>query len=175
VDKLQTGAVNLETTRLYVADLDGSGRDAILLVGQNDFHILRPGMPRVALRSIASYESPARNGRLENVEVGDLRGDGRPQIIVTDGTKQLMELLTWRKEEPALRSSAATAGVEEPRIQRALAWPVFEAKSFPGARIAAGNTDTSEPREYAVGKVTGDAKGDIVLLIHDRILIYRQE
>ncbi len=98
VDKLQTGAVNLQ--RLHVADLDGSGKPAILLAGQDDFHILRPGLPRVALRSIASYESPVRNGRLENVEVGDLRGDGRPQIIVTEGTKQLMELLTWRKEEP---------------------------------------------------------------------------
>ena len=119
MDKLQTGAVNLQ--RLHVADLDGSGKPAIILAGQDDFHILRPGLPRVALRSIASYESPVRNGRLENVEVGDLRGDGRPQIIVTEGTKQLMELLTWRKEEP--------------RIERALAWPVFEAKPFLGGRI----------------------------------------
>ena len=117
VDKLQTGAVNLE--RLHVADLDGSGKPAIILVGQNDFHILRPGTPRLALRSIASYESPVRNGRLENVEVGDLRGDGRPQIIVTEGTKQLMELLTWRKEEP--------------RIERALAWPVSRPRRFPAA------------------------------------------
>ena len=90
-------------------------------------------MPRVALRSIASYESPVRNGRLENVEVGDLRGDGRPQIIVTEGTKQLMELLTWRKE--ALFTARSTAGVEEPRIERALAWPVFEAKAFLGGRM----------------------------------------
>jgi hypothetical protein len=136
------------------------GKPAILLVGQNDFHILRPGMPRVALRSIASYESPVHNGRLEDVEVGDLRGDGRPQIIVTEGTKQLMELLTWRKEEP--------------RIERALAWPVFEAKAFPGGRMAATAMASSEPREYAVGAVSG-GKPDIVLLIHDRILIYRQE
>ena len=195
VDKLQTGAVNLE--RLRVADLDGSGpstiaqgrpeesrmggKPAILLVGQNDFHILRPGLPRVALRAIASYESPVHNGRLEDVEIGDLRGDGRPQIIVTEGTKQLMELLTWRKEEP--------------RIQRALAWPIFEAKAFTGGRMAAAQAASSEPREYAIGAVTGGpstiaqgrpepfdsahgrtgGKPDIVLLIHDRILIYRQE
>ena len=83
-------------------------------MGQNDFHILRPGLPHMALRSIASYESPVHNGRLDHVEVGDLRGGGRPQILVTEGTKQVMELLTWQKETP--------------RIQRALAWPVFEAK-----------------------------------------------
>ena len=124
VDKFQTGAVNLE--RLHVADLERrtAGKPDILLVGQNDFHILRPGLPRVALRSIASYESPVHNGRLEDVEVGDLRGDGRPQIIVTEGTKQLMELLTWRKEEP--------------RIERVLAWPIFEAKAFAGGRMAPG-------------------------------------
>jgi hypothetical protein len=156
--------------------MDGSGKPAILLAGQNDFHILRPGMPRVALRAIASYESPVHNGRLEDVEVGDLRGDGRPQIIVTEGTKQLMELLTWRKEEP--------------RIERALAWPVFEAKSFTGGRMTPAQTDSSEPREYAIGAVTGGpstiaqgrpeesrmgGKPDIILLIHDRILIYKQE
>ena len=171
VDKLQTGAVNLQ--QLHVADLDGSGKPAIILAGQDDFHILRPGLPRVALRSIASYESPVRNGRLENVEVGDLRGDGRPQIIVTEGTKQLMELLTWRKEA-ALRSSAATAGVEEPRIERALAWPIFEAKPFLGGRMGPAPTASSEPREFAIGAVTG-GQPDIVLLIHDRIVIYEQE
>jgi hypothetical protein len=158
-DKFQTGAANLE--RMRVADLDGSGRPTVLLVGQNDFHVLRPGLPRVALRSIASYESPVRNGRLENVEVGDLRGDGRKEIIVTEGTKQLMEVLTWQKEEP--------------RIERALAWPVFEAKAFPGNRAAQQvRTSSSEPREFAIGAVGGD-KPDIVLLIHDRILVYRQE
>ena len=158
VDKLQTGAGNLQ--RLHVADLDGSGKPAVILVGQDDFHILRPGLPRVALRSIASYESPVRNGRLENVEVGDLRGDGRPQIIVTEGTKQLMELLTWRKEEP--------------RIERVLAWPVFEAKAFVGGRMGPAPAASSEPREFAIGAVTG-GKPDIVLLIHDRIVIYTQE
>ena len=133
-------------------------------------------MPRVALHSIASYESPVRNGRLQDVEVGDLRGDGHPQIIVTEGTKQLMEILTWRKEEP--------------RIERALAWPVFEAKAFLGGRAGPAQTASSEPREYAIGAVTGGpsttaqgrpeesrtgGKPDIVLLIHDRILIYKQE
>jgi hypothetical protein len=166
VDKFQTGNVNLE--RLHVADLDGSGKPAVLLVGQNDFHILRPGMPRVALRSIASYESPVHNGRLENVEVGDLRGDGSQQIIVTEGTKQLMELLTWRKLVPGRDQG------EEPRIERALAWPVFEAKTFPGRPTGPAATASAEPREFAIGRVAGD-KPDIVLLIHDRILIYRQE
>jgi hypothetical protein len=174
VDKLQTGAGNLQ--RLHVADLDGSGKPAVILVGQDDFHILRPGLPRVALRSIASYESPVHNGRLADVEVGDLRGDGWPQIIVTEGTKQLMELLTWRKEEP--------------RIERALAWPVFEAKAFPGGRMGPAPTASAEPREFAIGAVTGGpstiaqgrpeesrmgGKPDIVLLIHDRIVIYQQE
>jgi hypothetical protein len=173
-DKFQTGALNFE--RLHVTDLNASdpsttaqgrpeetrmgGKPAVLLVGQNDFHILRPGMPRVALRLIASYESPVHNARLQDVEVGDLRGDGRPQIIVTEGTKQLMELLTWRKEEP--------------RIQRVLAWPVFEAKAFTGGRMGQAQTASAEPREFAIGAVTGP-KPAIVLLIHDRILIYKQE
>ena len=59
-------------------------------------------------------------------------------------------------------------------FDRALAWPIFEAKAFPGGRMGAAPPAAAEPREFAVGAVTG-GKPDVVLLIHDRILIYKQE
>ena len=38
-----------------------------------------------------------------------------------------------------------------------------------------GSEHGSEPREFAIGAAAPNSKPDIVLLIHDRVLIYRQE
>ena len=148
------GPVNME--RFLVLDATGDGRPELILLGQNDFSVLRPGRPSTALREVASYETPVRDGRLEGIAVGDLNGDGRNECLVTEGTKNLMELLTW--DAPGKR------------LERSLSWPVFEARSFPGSRAAAG--PGSEPREYEIADVTNDGKADVILVIHDRLLVY---
>ena len=41
---------------------------------------------------------------------------------------------------------------------------------------SAGATDAlPEPREALVADVTGDKKNDLIVLVHDRILVYPQE
>ena len=49
-------------------------------------------------------------------------------------------------------------------------WQVFEERSFRGRR-----GDQLEPREALIADVTGDGKNDLVLIVHDRILVYPQE
>ena len=49
-------------------------------------------------------------------------------------------------------------------------WQVFEQHTFRGAQNA-----IPEPRECAVADVTGDKKNDLIVLVHDRILVYPQE
>src|ERR1035441_4428892 len=49
-------------------------------------------------------------------------------------------------------------------------WQVFESHTFRGAQNA-----IPEPRECAVADVTGDKKNDLIVLVHDRILVYPQE
>jgi hypothetical protein len=129
------------------------GKPALLLLGGNDFRVLRPGAPRVALREFASYETPVRNGRLQLVEMADLIGDGRTEFIVTETTESLMEILELE---------------EDLSIRRVLSWPVFESRVFPGGDEPGG----SEPRQFEVGDVTHDGKPDLVLLVHDRVLVY---
>jgi hypothetical protein len=47
---------------------------------------------------------------------------------------------------------------------------VFEQHTFRGRDNA-----LPEPREAAVADVTGDKKNDLIVLVHDRILVYPQE
>ncbi len=49
-------------------------------------------------------------------------------------------------------------------------WQVFEQHTFRGATAA-----LPEPREALVADVTGDGKKDLIVLVHDRILVYPQE
>jgi hypothetical protein len=49
-------------------------------------------------------------------------------------------------------------------------WLVFEQHTFRSAQNA-----IPEPREAAVADVTGDKKNDLIVLVHDRILVYPQE
>ncbi len=157
-DHAPIGAVNLE--RFIAGPLTGEGRPALLLLGQNDFSVLRPGAPRVVLREMVSYETPVRTGRLDGIAVGDLGGDARPELLVSESSKSALELLTldpkgWR-------------------LARAMSWPVFEAKA-PSGRPARGAPAGPEPREFDIADVSGDGKADIVLLVHDRVIVYVQD
>jgi len=155
----QTGAMTPD--RLVVRNLAGDARPEILTLGKNDFSVLRLGAPRTVLRETASYETSIRNGRLNDMVLGDLNGDGRMDVLASEGTKNRLELLTWQ-------------GADKP-LERALSWRVFEAKSFAGSRFDPGSRRSSEPREFDIKDVTGDGKPDIVLLVHDRILVYPQQ
>jgi hypothetical protein len=42
-------------------------------------------------------------------------------------------------------------------------------------RTASRRNDDLEPREALVADVTGDGKNDLIILVHDRILVYPQE
>jgi hypothetical protein len=49
-------------------------------------------------------------------------------------------------------------------------WQVFEERTFRSRR-----SDFAEPHDAAVADVTGDGKNDLIILVHDRILVYPQE
>jgi hypothetical protein len=38
-----------------------------------------------------------------------------------------------------------------------------------------GRGDGAEPREALIADVTGDKKNDLIILVHDRVLVYPQE
>jgi len=49
-------------------------------------------------------------------------------------------------------------------------WQVFEERTFRSRR-----SDMAEPREAIVADVTGDGKNDLIVVVHDRIIVYPQE
>jgi hypothetical protein len=144
----------IEFEGMHVADLDGDGRDDLLLAGTDRFGVVLTDRKGLRLKPIASYESSRTEAHLADLAAGDLNADGRPDLVLTDIGEHFVEIVTF---------------VPPDNLERALAFRIFERKTFrdTGALV--------EPRDLAVGDVDGDHRDDLVLIVHDRILVYRQD
>ncbi len=152
--KLSVGAFD-DFRDMHVADLDGDGRDDLILAGTTRFGVVLTGRKGRKLKIIASYESPRNEAKFADLAAGDLNADGQPDVVLTDVAEHFLEI--------------ATAPPGQSELDRAAAFKVFERKT----RRAMG--DLIEPRDIALGDVDGDGRTDIVLIVHDRVLIYRQD
>jgi hypothetical protein len=146
------GSINF--TGLHVADLDGDGRDDLLIAGTDRFGVLQTGSKGQRLKILASYESKRSEARLGDLAVGDVNNDGAVDVVYSDVAEQSLEIATY-------------AG--DPELLPAATFKIFEKKSFRNAN------ETMEPRDMALGDVDGDGRADIVLIIHDRVMILRQD
>jgi hypothetical protein len=107
------------------------------------------------LAKLDDYDTPIKDGYLNDLIAGDLTGGGRKQLIFMETAKNYLDLVTFDKNRKLVPGDR---------------WQVFESHTFRGAQNA-----IPEPRECAVADVTGDKKNDLIVLVHDRILVYPQE
>jgi hypothetical protein len=149
---LSLGSINF--AGMHVADLDSDGRDDLLIAGTDRFGVLQTGRQGQRLKSIATYETKRTDARLGDLAAGDVNGDGTPDVVFTDVAEQSIEIASY-------------AG--DPELLPGITFKLFERKSFRNA------AEGSEPRDMAIGDVDGDRRSDIVLIIHDRVLVLRQD
>jgi hypothetical protein len=142
-------------TMLQPLALGGSKPNSVAFLGKDAVGWL-PLQGKVwEFTELDSYETPIKDGHLNDVVSGDLDNDGRKDLVFLETAKNYLDLVIFdanRKLVPANR------------------WPVFEERTFRSRR-----SDLPEPREALVTDVTGDGKNDLVILVHDRILVYPQQ
>jgi hypothetical protein len=134
----------------------GTGRtNAVAFLGLNAVACLPLDGQVWDLTELDSYETPIKDGHLSDVVTGDLDNDGRKDLVFLETARNYLDIVMFdanHKLVPANR------------------WQVFEERTFRGRR-----SDFPEPHEAAVADVTGDGKNDLIILVHDRILVYPQE
>ncbi len=140
---------------LQSISLGALSKKAVAFLGLNSVAYM-PLFGKVwGLKELDGYETPIEGGRLTDVVSGDLDNDGRKDLVFLETARHYLDLVIFNSHH---------------KLVPATRWPVFEERSF-----RAPDNALPEPREAAVADVTGDHKNDLIVLVHDRILVYPQQ
>jgi hypothetical protein len=131
------------------------GGQAVGFTGQNFVAWLPLAGDVWDLTKLDDYDTPIADGYLNDLIAGDLNSSGRKQLVFMETAKNYIDLVSFDKSRKLVPGDR---------------WQVFEQHTFRGAQNA-----VREPRECVVADVTGDGKNDLIVLVHDRILVYPQE
>ncbi|MFK7959171.1 MAG: FG-GAP repeat domain-containing protein [Phycisphaerales bacterium] len=139
---------------VVTGSFSGDAEPNVLSLGADGFAIVQFGGERLALREVASWRPEDERQRPHEIGVGDLNADGFVDLVSLDAGEQMCDIL-----------SIDSAG----GLQHAVGFKVFESRMFSG-----GSTREYEPSQALIADVTGDGAADLILLAHDRILVYPQ-
>ena len=136
--------------------LGKEARPHLLALGRDRFWTAPLTGARPALTLTASYETDLKNCTYFQVVPTDLNGDGKEELVAFDGESKLLEIL-----QPG--------GITGEGWKSLLHFVLFEENIHFRGRKGEDNV-----REVLTGDFTGDNRPDLLLLVHDRILVYPQ-
>jgi hypothetical protein len=128
---------------------------AVSLLGLNAVGIMPLQGDVWELTELDSYETPIKDGHLNDVVSGDLNNDGRKDLVFLETARNYLDLVIFDANHKLIPANR---------------WQVFEERTFRSRR-----SDLPEPREAVVADLTGHGKKDLAVVVHDRILLYPQE
>jgi len=142
-------------SRLQPVGLGETNANSLAFIGLNAVGTMALRGEVWELAELDGYETPIQDGFLRDVIAGDLNQDGRKALVFLETAKNYLDLVSF---------------VPPHKLVPGNRWQVFEERTFRSRR-----NDDFEPREAVVADVTGDGKNDLIVLVHDRILVYPQE
>ncbi len=145
----------LEPNQVLVENIGKTGR--FISLGKSGFEVIEKGtQPELSLKIESRYLTDLPKIRHNGIETGDFNGDSIPDLVCLDGKKNLLEFLTLDSPLGEWRSQ--------------LHFEVFEKNlHYQGKKGG-----LFEPREGIVVDADGDNLDDLVFLVHNRLLLYRQ-
>ena len=153
-DSLDLAPIGL--VRVAEWDLGGDAGRRLLFFGKDRFWSVPPtpvGGAKESRRD--SHRTDLEDVKYARFVVGDLDDDGHLDVIAADTERHVLEILSggcgrpWKSE---------------------LFFTVFEKNRF----VRSTRGSPLQPRELLVGDFDNDGRSDLVLLCHDRVLLYPQ-
>ncbi len=147
----------LAIKKILTGDFGGMSPVSILLCGARKLILVPASAQKYLLRKVASFETDAKGVQYGAIAIGDINGDTIAEILAVDQARHHVEILAFD-----------AAG----QIVSASKFKVFEE---PRSVERGNNRRNGEPRAVRIDDVTGDGKNDLILFVHDRIIIYPQD
>jgi len=138
-----------------VEQLGGAAGQRIMFFGKDRFWSVPPVSRGGSGELLSSYRSHLDEVAYSLFALGDLNHDGRQDIIAVDSSEHVLELLSGGCDE--------AWGNE-------LFFTIFEKNRF----NRSNRGSKFQPRELLLGDFNHDGRDDLVLLLHDRVLLYPQ-
>ncbi|MHC4340280.1 MAG: FG-GAP repeat domain-containing protein [Planctomycetota bacterium] len=145
---------DLDYQAMLAEDVNGDGLTDLLVFGKTRIAILYAKGRKSEFTGVFTIESTQRDAYLRSFAVGDLNGDGQPDLAVLDTGNRGLQVLSYHAEK----------GFAE-----RLSWSAYEKKMHEERRRA-----RPDPREVQIVDVDGDGRSDIAILVHDRLIVYPQ-
>ena len=139
---------------IYSGDFTGDGVADILAISDAGFAIIRVEGDRIALNELQSWRSDSERRVQHELAVGDVNSDGYSDMISLDAGEQMLEIFTFSKNEKMLYATA---------------FKIFESRIF-----SSGEPREWQPSQIIITDLTNDNQNDVLLLSHDRLLLYKQ-
>jgi hypothetical protein len=125
----------------------------LLVFGKDRFWVLPLAPAEWEKAALGSYESDLRDVVPTALSVPETAAGPPWPLVAVDGERHVIELLEWSPPD---------------RWTSRLHFTVFEKNLHYQGRTGAPR----EPREVLFGDLTGDGIDDLVVLVHDRVLVY---
>ncbi|NNF43990.1 MAG: VCBS repeat-containing protein [Phycisphaerales bacterium] len=139
-------------TTIHACDSNGAGRRNILAVGEAGFAVLQTAGRRATLAEVGAWRSSDERQLPHELGAGDVNGDGFTDLVALDAGEQMCEIFTF---------------TQRGHLLHAVSFKVFESRVFSGAE-----SREFEPSQVIIADVTGDGGQDLLMLAHDRVLVY---
>ena len=139
---------------IYSGDFTGDGVPDILAVSDTGFAIIRVQGNRIALNELQSWRSDNERRVQHELAVGDVNSDGYSDMVSLDAGEQMLEIFTFSQNEKMLYATG---------------FKIYESRIFSG-----GEPREWQPTQIIITDLTNDRQNDILLLSHDRLLLYKQ-
>jgi len=153
-EEIDIGPVSAK--RIILGHFDSTQTQSLLLVGNNKLVLVPVSRGRHTLQEIASFESQEKNTRYTSLAVGDINSDQVVDILLCDRGRNHVEILTFDGQA---------------KLVSAYTFKVFEAPQGDKA----SNKKQYQPKNITLGDVTNDGLADLIITVHDRIIIYPQD
>ncbi|TVQ53485.1 MAG: VCBS repeat-containing protein [Phycisphaerales bacterium] len=148
------GVTGFQLERIHAGAFSGDGRSNVLAVGNDGLAVIQLGGERITLRETDGWRPSEESQAHHRLAAGDVNGDGFIDLIALDSGDQRCDIFTYSARG---------------RKHFATSFQVYESRIFSG-----GASREYQPNQAIIADVTGNGADDLILMSHDRVLLYPQ-